>query len=59
MYLVTENFIPVSKCHVVHCFIDDLIPFNDYFVIFYVSWYIFMVLSHIVIRQGAILLVHN
>ena len=48
MYLVTENFIPVSKCHVVHCFIDDLIPFNDYFVIFYVSWYIFMVLSLLV-----------
>ena len=48
MYVVTERFIPVSRCHVVHSFIDDLIPFNEYFVIFYVSWYIFMVLSLLV-----------
>ncbi|MBP3824991.1 MAG: hypothetical protein ILA11_04595, partial [Butyrivibrio sp.] len=45
MYVVTERFIPVSRCHVVHCLLDDLIPFNEYFIIFYVSWYIFMVLS--------------
>ncbi|MBR1641129.1 MAG: 2-oxo acid dehydrogenase subunit E2 [Butyrivibrio sp.] len=45
MYLVTEKFIPESSCHVVHSRIDDLIPFNEYFVIFYVSWYFFMVLS--------------
>ena len=45
MYFVTERFIPVSKCHVVHSIMDDLIPFNEYFVIFYVSWYLFMVLS--------------
>ena len=45
MYFVTERFIPVSKCHVVHSVMDDLIPFNEYFVIFYVSWYLFMVLS--------------
>ena len=45
MYVVTERFIPVSKCHVVHSVVDDLIPFNEYFAIFYVSWYLFMVLS--------------
>lgn len=48
MYVVTERFIPVSRCHVVHCLLDDLIPFNEYFIIFYVSWYIFMVLSLLV-----------
>ena len=26
-----------------HCFIDDLIPFNEVFVIFYVSWYLLIV----------------
>ena len=45
MYFVTENLIPVSKCHVVHSRVDDIIPFNEYFVLFYVSWYIFMVWS--------------
>ncbi len=43
MYVVTERFIPESKCHVVHSVVDDLIPFNEYFAIFYVSWYLFMV----------------
>ena len=45
MYCVTEKLIPVSKCHIVHSRVDDLIPFNEYFVIFYVSWYAFMVWS--------------
>lgn len=43
MYFLTENLIPASSCHVMHCFIDDLIPFNEVFVIFYVSWYLLIV----------------
>lgn len=39
MYFITENLIPASKCHPIHCFLDDLIPFNEFFVIFYVFWY--------------------
>ncbi|MCR5153332.1 MAG: hypothetical protein K6B75_00645 [Lachnospiraceae bacterium] len=39
-YFLTENLIPVSKCHLVHSRIDDLIPFNEFFVVFYVFWYI-------------------
>ena len=42
-YFLTENLIPASSCHVMHCFIDDLIPFNEVFVIFYVSWYLLIV----------------
>ena len=42
MYFVTERVIPESACHVVHSKVDDMIPFNEYFVLFYVSWYIFM-----------------
>lgn len=45
MYFVTEKFIPPEKCHVVHSVVDDVIPFNEYFVLFYVSWYVFMIWS--------------
>lgn len=45
MYVVTERFIPFSKCHVVHSVVDDMVPFNEYFAIFYVSWYFFMLIS--------------
>lgn len=39
LYFLTENLIPAEKCHVIHCALDDLIPFNEYFLIFYVAWY--------------------
>ncbi len=39
MYFLTENFIPLEKCHPIHCALDDLIPFNEYFLIFYCGWY--------------------
>lgn len=39
MYFITENLIPAERCHPIHCFLDDLIPFNEFFVIFYVGWY--------------------
>ena len=44
MYFLTENLIPPERCHVVHCALDDLIPFNEFFLIFYVFWY-FLVLG--------------
>lgn len=40
LYFLTENLIPPDRCHPVHCFLDDLIPFNEVFVIFYVGWYV-------------------
>ncbi len=43
MYFVTERCIPESSCHIIHSKVDDIIPFNEYFVLFYVSWYIFLV----------------
>ena len=39
MYFITENLIPLEKCHPIHCALDDMIPFNEFFVIFYVGWY--------------------
>ena len=45
LYTLTENLIPPEKCHVIHCALDDLIPFCEWFLIFYVSWYVLIVVS--------------
>lgn len=45
MYLLTENLIPAEKCHPIHCFVDDLLPFHEAFVIPYVFWYLLIVIS--------------
>ncbi len=39
LYFITENLIPEEKCHVIHSPVDDLIPFREEFIIFYVAWY--------------------
>ena len=44
-YFLTENLIPVEKCHVIHSPLDDLIPFCEYFLIPYVFWYVLIVAS--------------
>ncbi len=43
MYFITENLIPVQRCHVIHCALDDVIPFQEGFVLFYAGWYLFVV----------------
>lgn len=45
LYALTENLIPAEDCHPVWCRLDDIIPFNELFVIFYVGWYVLIVLS--------------
>lgn len=42
-FFLTERLIPAERCHVVHCALDDLIPFCEYFVIPYVFWYVLIV----------------
>ena len=44
-YFLTENLIPAEKCHVVWHPLDDVIPFNEWFVIPYVGWYFLIVVS--------------
>ncbi len=39
LYFLTENLIPAERCTPIHCSLDDLIPFNEYFAVFYVAWY--------------------
>lgn len=43
LFFLTENLIPAEKCYPVHCWLDDLIPFCEWFVIPYVSWYLLTV----------------
>lgn len=43
LYFLTENLIPRERCYPVHCFLDDMIPFCEYFVIPYVGWYLLIV----------------
>lgn len=43
LYFLTENLIPREKCYPVHCFLDDVIPFCEYFVIPYIGWYLLIV----------------
>lgn len=45
LYFVTENLIPPERCTPIHCRLDDLIPFNEYFALFYCFWYVLLVLS--------------
>lgn len=45
LYFLTENLIPYERCYPVYCWLDDVIPFCEYFVIPYVGWYLLIVVS--------------
>ena len=45
LYFLTENLIPVERCHVIHSRLDDLIPFTEGFLIIYCYWYLLIVAS--------------
>ena len=45
LYFLTENLIPAEACFPVHIWVDDLIPFNELFLIPYVFWYLLIVIS--------------
>lgn len=45
LYFLTENLIPASACTPVHMWLDDHIPFCEWFLIPYVFWYGLIVFS--------------
>lgn len=45
LYFITENLIPAENCTPIHIFLDDLIPFCEWFIIPYVFWYGLIVFS--------------
>ena len=40
LYFLTESIIPEQSCTPVYCFLDDWIPFCEWFIIPYVLWYV-------------------
>ena len=45
LYFLTENLIPQEACHPIHCALDDMIPFCEWFLIPYTFWYLLVFLS--------------
>ena len=45
LYFLTENIIPAQECHPMHMWLDDRIPFCEWFLIPYVFWYVLIVIS--------------
>ena len=43
LYFLTENLIPAERCHVIHCALDDAIPFNEGFLIPYCYWFALLI----------------
>ena len=46
-YFLIELYNPARSYHVMHCALDDIIPFREGFLIFYVCWYLFIVGIHL------------
>ncbi|MFT4143508.1 MAG: hypothetical protein QM644_03550 [Mobilitalea sp.] len=44
-YFLTENLISPENCYPVHCWLDDVVPFCEWFIIPYVGWYLLIVVS--------------
>ncbi len=45
LYFLTENLIPAERCTPMHMWLDDVIPFCEWFLIPYVFWYLLIVFS--------------
>ena len=45
LFFLTENLIPAERCTPVHTWLDDVIPFCEWFLIPYVFWYVLIVIS--------------
>lgn len=45
LYFLTENLIPAENCTPVHMWLDDWIPFCEWFLIPYTFWYALIVFS--------------
>lgn len=43
LFLFVEQINPPSRCHVVHCALDDMIPFCEAFLIPYALWFVLLV----------------
>ena len=47
LFLYVERLYPVESYHVMHCALDDWIPFNEWFLIPYLFWFVFLAGMHV------------
>ena len=47
LFLFVERFYPVEHYTVMHCALDDLIPFCEWFLIPYLFWFVYLVGMHL------------
>ena len=45
LFFITGHCTPIESCTPMHMFLDDLIPFCEWFLIPYVGWYLLIVVS--------------
>lgn len=46
-YFLVENLNPAPQYHMIHCVLDDWIPFQEVFLLFYVAWYVMIAGMHL------------
>ena len=46
-YLLIENLNPVGEPHLIHCPLDDVIPFHELFLIPYALWFVGIIGMHL------------
>ena len=42
-FLFVERYYPVAHYYAMHCALDDLIPFNEWFLIAYLFWFVYLI----------------
>ena len=47
VFTLIERYFTAEVYFPMHCALDDLIPFNEYFVIPYISWYFYLLFVHL------------
>ena len=55
LFFLTERLIPVSRCHVIHCALDDLIPFREGFLLLFKRLQVFIMITQAVAMAAYIL----
>lgn len=46
-YMIIERINPIGQFHLIHCPLDDLIPFQELFLIPYALWYVGLIGMHL------------
>lgn len=46
-YLLIENWNPAGEYHLIHCLLDDMIPFQELFLIPYALWFVGIIGLHL------------